>query len=348
VTSATAKVTTDKPMALDSTASSGLPVTYAVVSGPATIVDNRVVFTGTGTVVVKAVQAGNDSYTPADATVTLTALPVDRLVNVSTRMRLSGASSPGIVGFVVTGDSSKQMLIRAIGPGLKAYGVSDPVSDPQIKLYDSAGKLITENSGWNNDAAVRTASAAIGAFALEDGSKDAAFLANLAPGAYTVVLSAGGSGTVLAEVYDAASNAAVPTKQLVNISARGGVDGDRSTLVAGFVVSGAQSKRVLIRGIGSALAGFGVDGALADPVVTLYNAKSEVIAQNDNWSAQADGAKAADVAAAASIAGAFAVPDGSKDAALIVTLPPGAYTAGVSGAAGASGVALVEVYELPE
>lgn len=105
---------------------------------------------------------------------------------------------------------------------------------------------------------------------------------------------------------------------------------------AGFIVTGNAPKKVLIRGIGPGLTQFGVAGALVDPRLQVYSGAT-LLAENDNWGA-----------VAASSTGAFALPSVSKDAALILTLAPGAYTAQVLPANGTPpGVALVEIYELP-
>jgi hypothetical protein len=112
-------------------------------------------------------------------------------------------------------------------------------------------------------------------------------------------------------------------------------------LIAGFVISGATPMRVLIRAVGPTLSSNGVTTALTDPQLALYRG-SVLWDYNDNWAGEAK------LAAAFTEAGAARWTDsGSKDAALLVTLPPGAYTAIVSGVNGASGVALAEVYELP-
>jgi hypothetical protein len=113
-------------------------------------------------------------------------------------------------------------------------------------------------------------------------------------------------------------------------------------MIAGFVIKGDRSARVLIRAAGPGLAAFGVPGTLADPQLLIHAGAAEV-AINDNWSAGAD---AAAIRAAASAIGAFAFADGSQDAALLLTLAPGNYSATVSGVSGAIGVALIEVYQL--
>ena len=99
-----------------------------------------------------------------------------------------------------------------------------------------------------------------------------------------------------------------------------------------------------MRGIGPGLAAFGLKSALADPRLRVYR-ESAILAENDNWSANASEATATTEAARGT--GAFALVAGSKDAALILTLVPGAYTAQVTAADGtATGVALVEIYEM--
>jgi hypothetical protein len=112
-------------------------------------------------------------------------------------------------------------------------------------------------------------------------------------------------------------------------------------LIGGFVVVGNAPKTLLIRGIGPTLTSFGLVGALADPVLTIYQ-DGEAIATNAGW------ANNAAIATTATQAGAFALVAGSRDAALLVTLKPGSYTAQVKAAQSASsGVALIEIYEVP-
>ena len=274
-----------------------------------------------------------------------------RFVNLSSRLRTvdGNASRAFIAGFVVSGTAPKPMLIRAVGPALNQFGVTGTLGNPMLRIFSGA-QLVAENEDWTDTPAMRATGDRVGAFPLASGSRDAALVVTLAPGAYTAhVIANGGDGVALVEVYDAETNQ--PATQLINLSTRGFVDTGEGVLVAGFVVTGDTPKRVLVRGIGPALAGFGVTGVLSDSVLKLYSG-SNVIAQNDDWgtpqtvaggSAPASGAE---IAATAAATGAFALPAGSKDAALLVTLPPGSYSAVVSGAGSATGAGLVEVYEV--
>jgi hypothetical protein len=279
----------------------------------------------------------------------------DRLVNLSSRLRVTGgdASRAVVAGFVVTGDASKQVLIRAVGPGLASFGVRESLSQPVLVLRDATGKTVAENDGWKNHPDILSAGDKVGAFKLIGNSRDAALLVTLAPGAYTTQVTANGNGIVLLEVYDTVSGSELTTESIVNISTRGFVGTGEDVLVAGFVVTGNTPKRVLIRGIGPTLAAFGVPGALTDPVLRLFAASgANAIAQNDNWEVpQPIGAQtvpsAADIAAASAEVGAFPLGTGGKDAVLMVTLPAGSYSAVISGLNNATGAGLVEVYELP-
>jgi hypothetical protein len=114
-------------------------------------------------------------------------------------------------------------------------------------------------------------------------------------------------------------------------------------VIAGFVIGGSGPCTVLIRAVGPTLANYGVTGVLADPKLTLY-AGSTQTAENDNWS---DATNASAISTAATTVGASVLASGSKDAAILVTLQPGIYSAKVSGIANTTGVALVEVYEAP-
>jgi hypothetical protein len=160
------------------------------------------------------------------------------------------------------------------------------------------------------------------------------------------------TGVAMAELTDAGSGA--PTSHLTNLSARAQVGSGSSVLVAGFVVSGTTSETLLIRGVGPALGSFGVTGTLAAPQLTLYDSSGNVIATNVGWSnaslqgnsSVAAGVQAATAAVIASV-DAFALPAGSADSAFVATLPPGAYTAQVSGVNGTTGTGLIEVYDVP-
>ncbi len=280
------------------------------------------------------------------------AVRTDRMINLSSRARVGPSGERALItGFVVGGTQPKRVLLRAIGPALTAYGVTGVLSNPRLQVYDSRGHLLFENDDWSGSDTAQ-AIAQTGAFTLSAGSHDAAMVVTLAPGAYTMhVIDGGETGIALAEIYDASTDGS-GYQRLINVSSRGTVDSGDGVLVGGFVVTGNSPKRVLIRGAGPSLARYGVTGALADPKLTVFSGQT-VVARNDDWGTPQPidnvqvAASATEVAAAATTSGAFAFDAGSKDAALVITLAPGAYTAQVASVTGASGVALIEVYELP-
>jgi len=206
---------------------------------------------------------------------------------------------------------------------------------------------VGSNDDWGNgaDAArISTAAAQSGAFALGAASKDAALLVQPASGSYTVQLTGkAATGVALIEAYDVAPvSGAAP---LINLSARTRAGTGAEVLIAGFVVSGSEPKRLLIRGVGPGLTPLGVTGVLADPQLAVYRQGASVaLLQNDDWNAASGGAA---IAAAATQVGSFALGANSKDAALLGVFEPGAYTAQVSGVGGTTGVALLEVYDVP-
>lgn len=349
--SPTGSIIVGQPSRLGATASSGLPITYVVVSGPAAISGDVLTVTGTGTVVVRATQAGNTTFSAASAEIAFTGElpPTGKLINLSARAYVSeGDSSRSfIAGFVISGPP-KRVLLRAAGPVLQNYGVQNPLPNPTLRLFNVSSVQIAENQDWSGDD-IAAAASSVGAFPLAVGSRDASLVTTLQPGNYSVqVVPNGGTGVALAEIYDMDGNAAATP--LINISTRGYVDNGENVLTAGFVVSGNAPKRLLIRGVGPTLAGYGVTGVLTDPLVALYQ-NGQVIAQNDDWgTAQTVGtltpATGAEIIQAASAAGAFPLTASSRDSAIIVTLPPGLYSAVVSPATGNPGAGLVEVYEL--
>jgi hypothetical protein len=256
------------------------------------------------------------------------------LSNLSVRTNAGAGAQTLIVGFSVAG-GTKPLLARGIGPGLGAFGVSDALGDPKLELYGGTAK-VAENDNWL--AAHAATFERLGAFALGGGSRDAALVVLLPPGSYTAQVSGvrGGMGPALFELYDSAG-IGVGSK-LTNVSARAQVGAGNDTLIAGFNIAGTGDRTLLIRAVGPSLAAFGVTGALSDPKLELFD-RREKIQENDNWEAG--------TSETFRRVSAFGLTPGSRDAVLLVKLPPGSYTAQVSGVAGATGVALVEVYEVP-
>lgn len=278
-----------------------------------------------------------------------------RLINLAVRTTAGPGDRLLTVGLAVGGlgtTGNKPLLLRAVGPTLGVFGVPGVLEDPKLSLF-AGTTVLQENDNWSGDAAVAAVTPQLGAFALSGpASKDAALLTTRAAGPYTVQITAatGAAGIALAEIYDATpvETFTATTPRLINVSAltRVGTGGD--ILIAGFTIGGTGSKRVLIRAIGPTLGGFGVLGTLADPRLELYASNGTTpISANDNWGAAAN---AAEVSAVFTQVGAFQLALESKDAALLVTLPPGSYTAQVTGlgtAVTSTGTALVEVYEVP-
>jgi hypothetical protein len=271
-----------------------------------------------------------------------------RLINVSSRAPVGTGQNVLIPGFVINGPpgTTKQVLIRASGPALTQFGVTGVLSNPVLSLADGAGNTIASNTGWStstNAAQIAAAANAAGAFAFPAGSPDSAILVSLPPGPYTFNISGAntGTGVALAELYEL--NTQDPNL-MINISARIQAGTGANTLIAGFVIQGNQPAHLLIRGDGPVLAQFGVTGALAQPVLTVFDSNQKPVATNTGWGTNSN---ASAIASAAGTAGAFALPANSADSALLLSLPPGPYTAQVTSANSVAGVALVEVYQVP-
>ena len=274
-------------------------------------------------------------------------IAAQRLANISTRARVDSGANIAIAGFVISGQDSKPVLIRAIGPTLASFGVTSALAAPKLDLFRAgASTAFATNTGWTtsgNTAAIVAATAQAGAFALSTSSADSVVFTTLPPGGYTAQVSAasGAPGVALIEVYDL--SAAAPGQKLFNISTRATAGAGDSTLIAGISVSGSVPKRVLIRAVGPGLVQFGLAGVLAQPQLQLIN-NGTVVAQNTGISTSPD---ASAIIAASAQVGAFALPAGSADSALLVSLAPGNYSAVVSGPGGATGIAIIEIYEVP-
>lgn len=283
----------------------------------------------------------------------VTANPAARLSNLSTRGTGGSSDRAMIVGFVVTGSRSKSVLLRAAGPGLATFGVPGILPDPQLVLKDSSGVTIASSTAiWDqsdNVADIRAAAARVGAFAFADGTHDAALLLTLAPGTYTAAAASPSRsvGTVLIEAYDA-DVAPDSSSRLANLSTRGYVTTDSNTLIAGFTVAGPGPRNYLVRIGGDTLIRFGVAGTLDDPYLSLYSGQT-LVREKDDWDSPASAQPA--LRSAFTSVGAFTFAD-RQEPAMIVTLPPGSYSAKATGltnngSTSPVGNAIIEIYELP-
>jgi outer membrane protein assembly factor BamB len=292
------------------------------------------------------VTGSSGSVTSAVAVVTVSAAVPGKIVNLSARADVGTGGNILIAGFVISGSGSKSVVLRGVGPtlGVAPFNVSGVLARPQLTLIDtSSGATVASGTAWGGSSVLADEFAQVGAFALPAASADAAVLETLPAGSYTSEIAGvnATTGVALAEIYDADPGSS--STSLVNISARADVGTGANVLIAGFVVEGTQPVQVLLRGVGPTLgaAPFNVPGALAQPQISLYNSAGQVIQSNAGW-----GGGSALSAAFASV-GAFALPAGSADAAMLATLPAGNYTLQLSGLNGSTGVGLVEVYLIP-
>jgi cyclophilin family peptidyl-prolyl cis-trans isomerase len=298
-----------------------------------------------------------DTVRSASATLTVVNLPataVGRLVNLSILTKAGSGANVLTMGAVVgPGDSTGALplVIRAVGPTLAQppYNVGGVLPDPMMTFYaaENATPLET-NDDWGGSPALAAAFASVAAFELPAASLDSAVVRTspgAAPGAYTVEVTGKGdaSGAVIAEMYDASGAARTPaTPRLINVSTLTRIESG-ADLAMGFVLGGQSARTVLVRGIGPSLAQFNLTDLMADPRLELFdNNTGQRIASNDDWAGNLE------IATAAASVAAFPLIDGStKDAVLLITLPPGPYSARVNGANSAGGAVIVEVYEIP-
>ena len=252
------------------------------------------------------------------------------LLNISTRLQVLTGNQVLIGGFIVTGTDPKMVILRAIGPALADFGISDALADPVLELRASDGSLIMSNDNWRMDQESEIEMTGLAP------SKDleSAIVATLDPGAYTAIVSGknGGTGVGLVEAYDLDS---ASDSELANISTRGFVATESNVMIGGFILG--SEANVLIRAIGPSLADFGVAGALADPTLELRDVQGTLISSNDNWKDPNQ----------LEIEMTGLQPSKDAESTVLETLPAGAYTAIVAGAGATTGVGLVEVYRLP-
>jgi arylsulfate sulfotransferase len=258
-----------------------------------------------------------------------------QVLNLSTRGTVSSGDNVLINGFIITGTDPKTVVLRALGPSLRGFGVSGALADPVLSVYNSSHTLIATNDNWQTDPG--SAFMAANGFAPTNPADSATLVQNLAPGVYTVVVRGQNStqGISLAEVYELFSPGL--NSKLGNVSGRSFVGTGDNVLISGFIVGDVDSATVIVRALGPSLASFGVSQPLSDPTLTIYDSNGSAIASNDNWQ---------DDNNAILIRRNGLAPPNALDSAIVLHLPAGAYTAIVRGANGATGNALVEVYHL--
>jgi hypothetical protein len=296
-----------------------------------------------------------DDLTPVDFQ-TMDVIGYDRVAglvaNVSTRLPVGTGDNVLIEGFIVQGPagSTKKIIVRAIGPSLAPFGITDALPDPTLEIHDSnnGNAIVAMNDDWKvtqmGPLITGDQSAEIAASGFKPGNDlESAIIANLAPGSYTAVVRGSGKngGTVVGTgVVDAYDLSPASSAKLANIATRGLVQPGDKLMIAGFVVQGAPVK-ALVKAIGPSLAAFGVTNALADTTLQIRTPNGAIVVENDNWKVRSDGSSQQ-----AEIEATGLQPTNDLEAAVLTTLPPGQYTAQVRGKPEGTGTGVVQVYFL--
>jgi hypothetical protein len=300
-------------------------------------------------------QAGSYTVTISNSAGSVTSQPAvvtvvdySRIGNLSI-LATASAAAPLTVGYTITGATTRSTLpalLRAAGPSLASFNISNFLPDPNLAVYSGTSVIATNDNWGSNQQSVQAADQLVAAFDFTSAtSADAALVQAFTPGSYSMVIEGAGasSGSVLAEIYDATLAASVGTSapRLINVSSLAQIGTANSSLTAGFVILGTAQKTVLIRGVGPTLTQLGVPNPAAQIQLTVYNKQSVAIATNSGWG---DSTMLSNVFTQV---GAFPLLAGSADAAVLLTLNPGSYTATVAPLNGSTGPALVEIYEVP-
>jgi subtilisin-like proprotein convertase family protein len=257
------------------------------------------------------------------------------LANLSTRLRVETGDNVLIGGLIVTGTQPKRVILRAIGPSLSVTGA---LSDPTLELRDGQGGLLWFNDDWHDGAQGFPSQVAeiIATGVAPTNDFESAIVITLAANnaAYTAIVRGfnNTTGIGLVEAYDLDRTV---ESRLGNISTRGLVQTGDNVLIAGTIVLGSPSQRVIIRAIGPSLP---VPGAISDTTLELRDGNGALLAANDDWGDD----QRSDIIATG------IPPVDSRESAIVATLSSAgaAYTAIVRGFDNATGVALVEIYAL--
>ncbi|MEY2494293.1 MAG: hypothetical protein QOJ45_785 [Verrucomicrobiota bacterium] len=258
-------------------------------------------------------------------------------LNISVRSGVGTGNDVMISGFISTTGSAKKVIIRALGPSLQSANVPDPLADPVLELHAGDGSLITMNNDWRDNTPAQQQDIINNQLAPPNDLESAIDI-NLQPGNYTAIVRGRSnmSGVGLLEVYDLDAAA---TSRLANISGRASVQTGGNMLFAGFIVgNNIGAAKVVVRALGPSLVPLGVTNPLPDPTLELHDNNGALLLMNDNW--QDDPNQAAQL-----MANGLA-PTNFREAAISTSLVPGTYSAIVAEKNGATGVGLIEVYNL--
>jgi hypothetical protein len=257
-------------------------------------------------------------------------------LNISTRLHVD--QHVGIAGFIISGSTSKSIVVRGLGPSLgrPPYNVPNALADPTLDLHNSTSSIAT-NDDWQS----ASNSNQIPVNLRPPDSRESAILITLQPGGYTAILSGknGTTGVGLVEVYDISSGAFA---QLTNVSTRGFVGTGDDVMIGGIIVgdglgtNGDGSSEVLVRALGPELTSFGIADAVLDPTLDLVDGNGNMVGSNDNWK---DSQQAA-------IQATGLAPGDDREPAILTTLIQGNWTAIVRGKNNTTGVGLIEVYRI--
>jgi plastocyanin len=271
-----------------------------------------------GTVIVGA---GGPTPTP----------PVTRALNISTRLQVGTGANVLIGGFIITGTTPRSVAIRGIGPSLS--GVSGALADPTLELRSNSQALVAQNDNWQDDSISASQLTALGL--APQNPNESGIVTTLQPGAYTAILAGknNGTGIGLVELYDVTVGG---DSQLANISTRGFVMTGDNVMIGGFILGGGNNTRIAVRGIGPTLI---VDfNRLDDPTLELRDANGSLLVSNDNW--QDDSVSASQLTAVG------LAPNDSRESGIVISLPPGVFSAILAGKNGTTGIGLVEIYNI--
>jgi hypothetical protein len=242
-----------------------------------------------------------------------------------------------IGGFIITGNVSKPVVLRGLGPSLVSSGLpaATLLKDPYLELRGEDGTVIAFNDNWKDSP--QRAQIEGTAFQPTD-DRESVIVITLPPATYTVILTGvnQGSGIGLVEVYD--NNQAVDS-ELANISTRGFVQTGNEVMIGGFTLGGSNNPtEVAVRALGPSLTKYGLSNVLADPTLELHDPNGATLIANDDWESDP-------VSAGELTAHGLALSD-PKESGVFTSLPPGQFTAIVAGKNGGVGIALVEIYNL--